>query len=573
MDWRAWMQRGQLPALIVAATVCDMVVPWRSVGRSLATLLGVLVIAALFLRLMISARQLRRAAHVEGVRRTRILEILLTLAATGLLGTKVLLWASGGAAGAVDRAYQQYAVAFAAVAALRLVVAEIRFRHLLSRLDLKPSQTVAAAFALTILGGGLLLSLPISVTSIERLDLLDALFTATSAVTVTGLAVYDPGSFLSPFGQVVLLLLIQVGGIGTLVATASLVLLAGRRMQLKKATELQEAMDVDTLGHVRSVVVTVVVTTFALEAAGAVMLHLSWRELPGASNPFFAVFHAVSAFCNAGFSLFPTSLVGIVDRPGPNLVICGLIVSGGIGFPVLRALGRVLPRLRRGNGERLSLHARLALASTALLIVAGAVALALLEWSRTLAPLAWPARLLAALFQSVTARTAGFNTLDIAAMGSPTLFLLMLLMFVGGSPGGTAGGIKTTTAATILLTLRAVLRGRERVEALRRTIPTEQVQKALAVVGVSVGLLATGTLLLLTVEEGDALKLAFEAVSAFATTGLSANVTPTLGSDGKLIVMLLMFVGRIGPMTLAFAVAARRRRVAVEFPEEKIMIG
>jgi trk system potassium uptake protein TrkH len=254
-------------------------------------------------------------------------------------------------------------------------------------------------------------------------------------------------------------------------------------------------------------------------------------------------------------------------------VIALLIVTGGLGFSVLGEIGR---RLRPGGPARpsgLSLHGRLVLVTTGGLLAAGTLGLLVFEWTRTLAPHAWPVRFMAAAFQSVTARTAGFNTIDIGALGAPALVWLMALMFVGGSPGGTAGGIKTTTAATVYLTVRAVLRGQPRVEAFRRTLPTEQVGKALAVLGVSSAVLLAGTLLLLLVERGDPLKLAFEAVSAFATTGLSANVTPTLGPGGKLVVMVLMFVGRTGPMTLAFALAAGQHHAAVQFPEEKVMIG
>jgi trk system potassium uptake protein TrkH len=331
-------------------------------------------------------------------------------------------------------------------------------------------------------------------------------------------------------------------------------------------------MDVDTVGHVRAAVASVLLGTLVLEALGALALYFAWRDLPVARSPFDAVFHAVSAFCNAGFSLFPDGLMSMVALPGTTFIISLLVVLGGLGFPVLRELPGALPWPGR-HRRRLSLHARLALSASAILLAGGMVGILVLEWRATLAPHPAPVQLMAALFHSVSARTAGFNTLDIAAMAPATLTLLMVLMFVGGSPGGTAGGIKTTTAAAMFLTLRSVLRGRPRVEVRHRTIPPADVHKALAVVGVSLAALTVGMLLLLASQPGAPVALMFEAVSAFATTGLSAGVTPQLGPGGKLIVMALMFVGRAGPMTLAFAVQARRRQVDLEFPEERITIG
>jgi trk system potassium uptake protein len=560
--WR----RLHLPLILAAATALDLVV-WPVVGRPAATVLGALVVGVLLVRSARSGRQLLRASRMQGLLRLRVIELLITLGAACLFVTKIVIWASG-TPGGPERAYPQYAVGFAAVSALRLALVHLRVRGLLYRLELAPSQTVAAGFALAVLVGGVVLSLPVSVQSPERLDLLDALFTATSAVTVAGLSVYDVGTTLTGFGQLVLLGLIQLGGIGTMAATASLLLLSGRRIQLKQAAALQQSMDVDTLGHVRTAVMTVVLGTLAIESLGALLLYLAWPEGGGA---FGAVFHSVSAFCNAGFVLAPDNLISQVARPATNAIIAGLIVLGGLGFPVLRALSRRLSPWR--TREPLSLHARLVLVVTAILLSAGAVGILVLDWSHTLAPLSFGAKLLAAGFQSVTVRTAGFNTVDIAGLAPATLTLLMVLMLIGGAPGGTAGGIKTTTAAAVYLTLRSVLRGRSRVEVYGRTIPLADVHKALAVVGVSLAAMTLGVLLLLATQPGAPLLLIFEAVSAFATTGLSAGITGQLGPGGKLIVMALMFVGRTGPMTLAFALQTRRRRADVEFPEEKIMIG
>jgi trk system potassium uptake protein len=571
MPEASWRSRLVLPLLLTAATVLDFL-PWAAVGRPLAALAGAAILLVLLARTARGLRTLPRAARVTGLLRLKLTELFVTVAAAALFVSKLVLWTTS-AASASGGAYYQYVVGFAAVTGARLALGQLRVRGLLYRLDLAPSQTVAAGFLLVAAGGGLLLSLPVSVQSRERLDLLDALFTATSAVTVTGLTVYDPGSTLTGFGQVVLLALIQIGGVGTMAATASLLLLSRRRIQLKQAAAVQASMDVDTLGHVRAAVIAVLVGTLVLESLGALALHLAWRDLPGAGGVFTAVFHSVSAFCNAGFSLFPEGLTSLVARPAANLVFCLLIVLGGLGFPVLRELPRALPWPGRARRPALSLHARLTLAASGILLVAGTLAILVLEWRSTLAAHPLGVKLLAALFHSVSARTAGFNTLDIAALAPATLTLLMILMFVGGSPGGTAGGIKTTTAATVFLTLRSVLRGRPRVEVRHRTVPLADVHKALAVVGVSLAAVSAGMLLLLATQPGAPVALMFEAVSAFATTGLSAGVTPQLGPGGKLIIMALMFVGRAGPMTLAFAVQARRRQVEIEYPEERIAIG
>lgn len=565
------------PALLLGAIVAaEYASPWRTVGR-----LAVLVLAAVLTAWFVaeSLRHIRLAARVRAVLRARFLELLLTLAALALLASKTLVWAwelaDPARGGGLDPAYRQYAAAFLIVAGLRMVAGEFPVRRILYRLELRPAQTVALGFAAAILAGTLLLSLPLSVVRLEELSLLDALFTATSAVTVTGLIVYDPGTFLTPFGQTVLLGLLQLGGLGTMAASASLVVLAGRRLRLRHAAALQEVMDLETVGYVRGLLKTIIGLTVAAEAAGWTALYLLWRGRPEIADPAFAaLFHAVSAFCNAGFSTFRTSLALFRDDPATNAVFMTLIVLGGLGFPVAASLGR---RARAAwRQERLpppTLHARLALLTTGSLLAGGALVILALEWRGALAPLSWPSWALAAGFLSVTARTAGFNTVDTAALAPVTLWVLMMLMFVGGSPGGTAGGIKTTTAATVVATLWAIVRGRPRVEAFRRTIPEEQVAKALALVGIALTVAVVTVLLLLATQSEDPLALTFEAFSAFGNVGLSTGITPTLNTFGKAVIMAAMFVGRTGPLTLGFALAMRAARGRVTYPPEKIMIG
>jgi len=577
-DWRrvrAWGPDGWALILLIGIAVADYVLPWRGVRRVVAALLGAALVGNF---LWDSARHIRMAAGLRSVLRTRLLELALTLAALALLASKIHVWATyyaqPAARPALEPVYHEYAIMFIVAATLRLVVGAFSVRRILHRLEFRPAQTVALGFALMILTGTLLLSLPPAVARLESVSMLNALFTATSAVTVTGLTVYDL-SHHTLLGQAILLLLIQLGGLGTMAASASLVILAGRRLRLRSAAAMQESMDLMTLGQVRAHVRTIIGVTLLAEGAGALLLYGLWRGDPAVASPgFAALFHAVSAFCNAGFSTFSANLAPFRDHAPTNLVIAALIVVGGLGFPVLHGLGQAVGRQLRGErGILLSLHTRLALRMTVTLLLVGTGALLLLERNGVLAEASWGGRLLAAGFQSVTARTAGFNTVEVGRLGPATLWVLMGLMFVGGCPGSTAGGVKTTTIATILATLRATLHGRDRVEVLGRTIPAEQVAKALAVTGVSLGMVAVAVLGLLISQAEAPLAVLFEAVSAFGTVGLSTGLTPRLTPGGKLMIMALMFVGRIGPLTLGFAIAVKERAARVMYPTEKIMIG
>ena len=578
MSWslgrvRSHLRSGILLALIALAEYGS---PWPVAGRAVTFALAA-VLTIRFVRQ--SLRHLRLAAQVAPVIRTRIFELALTAVALALLASKGAVWLGEllhpGRTDSVDVAYRQYAAAFLVVAGLRIVVGDFSIRRLFYRLELKPAQTVALTFAAAILAGTLLLSLPLSVRQIEEISLVDALFTATSAVTVTGLLAYDPGTYHTALGQGVILLLIQLGGLGTMVASASLVIMAGRKLHLRRARMLQEALDLETVGHVRSQVKTLLGFTLLSEALGASALYVLWRGRGEIEAPLFAaVFHAVSAFCNAGFSTFASGLLDFRDDVATSTVVMLLVVTGGLGLPVLHGAARAAAAARSGRrAPGLSLHTRLALLTTGVLLAGGAVGVCLLEWRGMLAPLHWMSRVSVAAFLSVTSRTAGFSTVPIAELAPASLWLIMLLMFIGGSPGSTAGGIKTTTAATVAAALWATLGGRPRVEAFRRTIADEQVAKALALVGVALATVAGAILILLATQRGDALALTFEAVSAFGTVGLSTGITSALDTWGKVILMVLMFVGRTGPLTLGFALATRAAPARITYPTEKIMIG
>lgn len=426
--------------------------------------------------------------------------------------------------------------------------------------------------------GALLLKLP-AATSQGELSWMDALFTATSAVCVTGLTVVDTGTAFSPLGQALILSLIQVGGLGIITVSTFFAIIMGKKVPLLRGEVVRQTHFSVETGSFRSLVIRIVQLTFLFEGLGAACLFLAWREEFGtAESLWLAVFHAVSAFCNAGFSLFSDSLEHYVADPVVNGVVMSLIVLGGLGFLVIHDVER---RIRWG--VRLSLHSRLVLLVTGVLVLGGAGMICLLEWRNTLAALPLPEKLMAAAFQSITARTAGFNTLHTVDLTNASLVFLMLLMFVGGSPGSTAGGIKTTTFAVLLGTAWNRMRGREATILLNRTVPEKVVNSTLAVVLVAVALLFTAYFTLEWLETGwiphpragnQAFELFFEAVSAFGTVGLSTGITPRLSNGGKFLLVLLMLVGRIGPLAVSVAVSRRSvRRVQYEFYRENVTVG
>jgi trk system potassium uptake protein len=442
-----------------------------------------------------------------------------------------------------------------------------------------PARMFVTSFAGLILVGTLgYLVLPGMYTG-EPMSWVDALFMITSAVCVTGLAVVDPGTFLTPFGQFWLLLFIQLGGLGILSLTSLAVARLGRA-----SLSLEEAGGGGPvpLRYVdeRALLRTVVAVTFVLEAVGAAALWVAWRGRFGDLGALWpAVFHAISAFCNAGFGLFPGNLTPLRTSPMTMGVVGGLIIVGGLGFVVIEDLRAWIRR----RAPRLSVHTRLVLVSTAALVVVGWVYFLVFEWSNELAGLPTLHKVTNAFFMSVTPRTAGFNTVDYARVTNPTFFFTILLMLVGGSPGGTAGGLKTTTAVTLLLALWTRLRGRTDVTAFHRSIPRETVGRAASLAVGGLVFLAVMVLLLLMTEAGHSahddrasfMNLVFEAHSAFGTVGLSTGITPAISPPGKLVLVALMFAGRVGPAALVAAMisAAGHRHQTYRFGREDVIIG
>ncbi|GAA6524790.1 potassium transporter TrkG [Intrasporangium sp. DVR] len=438
-----------------------------------------------------------------------------------------------------------------------------------------PIRVVVAAFAAAILIGTLLLSAPLATASGEAPGLVTALFTATSAVCVTGLVLVDTGSYWSGFGQGVILLLIQIGGLGIMTLASVLAVLIGRRIGVRASLlSGAEARHGNTAGmSAREVVVGVVRTSLLFEAAVAVVLilrfALSYDESPGRAV-YLGVFHAVSAFNNAGFALWSDSIERFALDPVVSLVIAGAIICGGLGFPVLWELRR---RWRRPNTW--SLHSRITVGATTLLLVISTGVITLAEWGNeaTMGAFPAPGKVLAGFFHAVNTRTAGFNSLPTGDLRSESLLASDLLMFIGGGSAGTAGGIKVTTFVLMGYVMWAELRGERRVVALRRTIPSDVQRQALTIAFFAVTTVIISTWLLLATTAFSLDVVLFEVTSAFGTVGLSTGITASLPTHGQLVLTALMFIGRLGPLTVGASLALRARPRRFEYPEERTIVG
>ena len=449
-----------------------------------------------------------------------------------------------------------------------------------ARFDLSAPRLLVGSFAALIAAGTAgFLVLP-GLWIGERASFVDALFMATSAVCVTGLSVLDVSSRMTFFGQLWLLVLIQLGGIGIVTLAALAAAALGRRMSLEAEEAAAGPTVVMPEGGPRALVRSVVRVTLVIEAIGAALLWLDWRSTLGNLGAIWpAVFHAVSAFCNAGFSIFRDNLVGFADDPITLGVIGMLIIAGGIGFLVFEDLQARARGLRR----RVTLHTRLALITTVVLLDGAMPLFLFFEWDHTLAGHGLGASIANAAFMSVTPRTAGFNAVDYEQISNPSLVLTLALMWIGGSPGSTAGGVKTTTAALLALLFVARLRGRESVSFANRSVPDSTVQRAVGLaVGAMLLLFAFVFALLFTEIPGDDVvrnresfvHLVFEAQSALGTVGLSMNKTSDLTPPGRLLIVLLMFLGRVGPLAVLEAMARRsRRKQPYRLGREDVLVG
>jgi trk system potassium uptake protein len=442
-----------------------------------------------------------------------------------------------------------------------------------------PARISVIGYALFILVGAFLLMLPISVTG-EGIGFVNALFTATSAASVTGLNVVDTGTVFTLFGQTVIMVFVQIGGLGIMTLSTVLMMMAGIKPGITSRAVVQDTFNLEGMIDFKSILKDVILFTFAIEGIGAALLlfyFLPQKSLPEAV--YFSIFHSICAFCNAGFALFSNNFINYQHSWGFNIVICLLIIFGGIGFIVLSEIKRKVPINKRGFA-RLSLHSKIVLSLTLILIISGTLLITIMEWDNTLSLFSLPDKFLAGFFQAVTARTAGFNTLPIGDMANGALFLIIILMFVGASPGSCAGGIKTTTVACLFSLGLARLKGIERPTLFKRSITQESVGRAASVTMVSMLVVVSGTMVMLIAETGSGgllnrgkfIELFFEVVSAFGTVGLSTGITGVLTAVGKLVITAVMFIGRLGPLVVAMAVS-RTSAPRYSYAEENIMIG
>lgn len=448
-----------------------------------------------------------------------------------------------------------------------------------TRRAIRPERVLAGGFLALILVGAALLALPVASASGQSIGLFDSLFTATSAVCVTGLVAVDTGTALSIFGQITLLMLIQLGGLGFMIFATLIMMALGRRITLRERMVIRESMSVTDLSGLLRLTMWYGGMAMAIEGVGAALLAIRLVPLYGwGKGLYYAVFHAVSAFCNAGFDLFGhySSLTAFAGDPLVLLTIAVLIVLGGLGFSVILEVIR-----HRRGGRRLTLHAKVVLTATVGLLLAGTLFFALTEWNNPLtlgkdgAPPAQ--RLLNAFFQSTTMRTAGFNSVDLAGMKESSKLMAVLLMFVGASPASTGGGVKTTTMSVLLLIVLSVVRGDEHVNVFGKRLPTGLMRRALAILFIDLLILLVCAMLL-TLAENEGmpfLDLLFESASALATVGVSAVGTPNLTFLSRLALIPVMYFGRVGPLTLALALAHKQSDTQnrIKYPEENIMIG
>ncbi|NOZ63750.1 MAG: Trk family potassium uptake protein [Caldiserica bacterium] len=455
--------------------------------------------------------------------------------------------------------------------ALQILVKASDLPRTLVHLPLKPGQVVVVTYLGIIVLGTFLLSLP-QAYGRGYIPLIDRLFTATSATCVTGLSVLDISTAFTRFGQSIILFLIQVGGLGLVTFVSFFALIMGRGIGIRERALLKDVLDYDMVGELGRVVLTVLLTTLFVEAIGTLALARVFSAYPQSvpSPYFFALFHSVSAFCNAGFSLFSNSLQDFRDSTSINLIFATLIIIGGLGFVVLMDLFKFFNRKIRKKFVVLSIHSRLVLLTTAILIFAGFV---FLMWINYDSSLSLKGRILTSFFQSVTARTAGFSTIEVSKLNPAAQLFIIFLMFVGASPGSTGGGIKTSTFAVVIITIFSYLRGKDKVEVWHRTLPSGLVHKIIAVVSFAFFIIFSSTFLLLLVEGKSFLPTFFEVVSAFGTVGLSHGITSDFSFLGKIILMVTMLLGRIGPLTLALAVGPTGKKVKYAYPEEKVVVG
>lgn len=441
----------------------------------------------------------------------------------------------------------------------------------ISEWGLSPYQILTLGFAGLIFFGAFLLTLPIASVNGESMTFVNALFTATSATCVTGLVVTDTGTYFSYFGQMIIILLIQVGGLGIMTMTTLMAVLMGKKINLRERLIMQEALNNLSIAGIVRLTMYIIKMTLFIEFIGGSILAIKFFLDYGIKGIYYGYWHAISAFCNAGFDLFGgyKSLMPYYSDWTVNLVFSALIIMGGLGFSVL------LDIKQNKSFKKLALQSKVVLTTTLFLIVVGTVGIWFLEKNNlmTIAGMSFDEKFLTSYFQSVVARTAGFNTINIGDLTNASLFLMVILMFIGGSPGSSAGGVKTTTFAIIMATLWSNIRGNEDPMLFYRKIPKHVILKSFTI-GLIATILVVGMTMLLSISEPFSfINILFEVVSAFGTVGLSTGITGALSTHGKILLIITMFAGRVGPITLALALAMKHKKKSIQYPEGKITIG
>lgn len=440
-------------------------------------------------------------------------------------------------------------------------------------LKFKPVQILVIGFALVILTGAILLTLPIASNEGIRTPFVDALFTSTSAVCVTGLVTLDTGTYWSYFGKTVIIILIQIGGLGFMSFATLISLLIGKKITFKERLVMQEAMNTFSLQGLVKLARYVLIFTFTVEGIGALILSTVFIPEYGlAKGIYFSIFHSISAFCNAGFDLIGQfrSLTPYAENPTIILTIAALIVVGGLGFAVWYEI------FNYRKVRRITLHSKFVIVVTAILIIGGTILMYIFEYNNpaTMEPMSFKGKLLSSLFASITPRTAGYNSISTTDMTPAGRFLTIILMFIGGSPGSTAGGIKTATAGILIMTVISIIKGRGETEVFERRISKDTIYKSLAIAIIGITLVTTVTMILSITEVGASLEyIIYEATSAFGTVGLTLGLTTKLSIIGKIIISFTMYCGRVGPLTIALALSRNHSNNTIRYPEDKILVG
>jgi len=437
-----------------------------------------------------------------------------------------------------------------------------------------PYMVFLLGFATIILIGAIFLTLPVASNNGNSVGFVNALFTATSATCVTGLAVVNTAEHWTVFGKVVIIVLIQIGGLGVMTMTAMIAFFMGKRMSIKTRVFIMEERNTDELQGVVRLTKNILLYTFGVELVGAVLFSFVFIKDYGVAKGIeYSLFHSISSFCNAGFDLTGNSMINYVDSPIITIAVCGLVVVGGLGFYVFWDIHE------SKNFHMLTLHSKLVLIITSILIIGGTIVIFLLEYNNpgTMGNLSLSGKIQASIFQAVNPRTAGFNSIPLENIRMSTATFTVFLMFIGGSPASTAGGIKTTTFGVLVVSFYNLVRGKRDFEVFERRIMPETTLRAACILMVSLMLVIFVSFILAITEEStgyDFLDIIYETVSAFATVGLTKGLTPFLSNSGKLILSLVMLIGRVGPITVAYAFLKQHKNIGnYTYPEGKVIIG